>query len=104
MSTAPHIVSGTSFGTGDGTHFTDQNRSSKGRRGTTWPGSVQWFRSFGMLWWAWELDAAGRQEDHGRFRGTCIMLHHVLPKQAQQTEQMRSLFSPCTPMYSPCRH
>lgn len=39
-----YIVSGTSFGTGGGTHFADQNKSSKGRRGMTWPESVQWFR------------------------------------------------------------
>lgn len=47
-----YIVSGTSFGTGGGTHFADQNKSSKGRRGMTWPESVQWFRSFVMPWWA----------------------------------------------------
>jgi len=58
------IVSGTSFGTGGGTHSADQNESSKGRRGMAWPESAQGFRSFVMPWRAGsrELSVAGPQE------------------------------------------
>lgn len=47
-----NIVSGTSFGTGVGTHFADQNKSSKGSRGMTRPQSAQRFGSFVMPRWA----------------------------------------------------